>query len=46
MVLTTMEIRRYVRRLLEVDLPGLPVISYTELLPDVQVQAVARVSVE
>ncbi len=45
-ILTTMEIRRYVRRLLEVDLPGLPVISYTELLPDVQVQAVARVSVE
>jgi len=44
-VLTTMEVRRYVRRLLEVDLPDLAVLSYSELLPQVQVQPVARVSV-
>jgi type III secretion protein V len=43
-VLTTMEIRRYVRRLLEVDFPELPVLSFTELLPELQIQPVARVS--
>jgi type III secretion protein V len=44
-VLTTMELRRYVRRLFEVDFPELPVLSFTELLPELQVQPVARVSV-
>jgi type III secretion protein V len=44
-VLTSMEIRRYVRRLLEVELPDLAVLSYNELVPQVQVQPVARVSV-
>lgn len=44
-ILTTMELRRHVRRLVEADLPGLPVLAYTELLPDVRVQAVARVRV-
>ncbi len=42
-VLTTMELRRYVRRLLEVDFPELPVLSFTELLPELQIQPVARV---
>jgi len=44
-VLTAMEIRRYVRRLLEVEIPELAVLSYNELLPQVQIQPVARVSV-
>jgi len=39
------DIRRYVRRLLEVELPQLPVLSYSELEPSVSVQPVARVSV-
>jgi type III secretion protein V len=43
-VLTNMEIRRYVRRLLEAELPELAVLSYNELRPTVQVQPVARVS--
>ena len=45
-VLTSMEIRRYVRRLLEVELPDLAVLSYNELLPQIQSQPVARVTVE
>jgi type III secretion protein V len=44
-VLTNMEIRRYVRRLLEDELPDLPVLSYAELLPKVEIQPVGRVSV-
>jgi type III secretion protein V len=44
-VLTTMEIRRHVRRLFEVDFPEVPVLSFTELLPELQVKPVARVSV-
>ena len=40
-----MEIRRYIRRLLESELPGLAVLSYNELSPRVQVQPVARVTV-
>jgi type III secretion protein V len=44
-ILTTMEIRRHVRRLVEAELPGLPVLAYSELLPEVRVEAVARVSV-
>jgi type III secretion protein V len=44
-ILTTMEIRRYVRRLLEVEFPSLPVLSFGEILPDIQVQPVARISV-
>jgi len=44
-VLTTMELRRHVRRLLEVDFPDLPVLAHAELLPSLRVQPVARVSV-
>jgi type III secretion protein V len=44
-VLTTMELRRHVRRLLEVDFPDLPVLAHSELLPSLRVQPVARVSV-
>ena len=44
-ILTTMEVRRYVRRLLEVEFPDLPVLSYSDLLPQVQMQPIARVSI-
>jgi type III secretion protein V len=44
-VLTQVDIRRYVRRLLEVDFPELPVLSHTELLPQLKIQPVARISV-
>jgi type III secretion protein V len=42
-LLTSMDIRRYVRKLIEQDLYELPVISYQELTPDINVQPLARV---
>jgi type III secretion protein V len=38
-----MDIRRYVRKMIEQDLYELPVLSYQELTPDVNVQPLARV---
>jgi type III secretion protein V len=43
-LLTGAEIRRYVRRLIEVDHPDLPVLSYQELVPDAQISAISRIS--
>ncbi|ARP85646.1 type III secretion system export apparatus subunit SctV [Bordetella genomosp. 9] len=42
-LLTTMDIRRYVRKLIEQDLYHLPVLSYQELTPEVNVQPLARI---
>jgi type III secretion protein V len=42
-MLTSMDIRRYVRKLIEHDMVHLPVLSYQELLPQVNVQPLARV---
>jgi type III secretion protein V len=42
-LLTSMDIRRYVRKLIEQDLYELPVISYQELTSDINVQPLARV---
>jgi type III secretion protein V len=43
-LLTNVEVRRFVRRLLETDFPALPVLAFGELLPSVNVQPVARVA--
>lgn len=42
-LLTSMDIRRYVRKLIEQDLYDLPVLSYQELIPEINVQPLARV---
>jgi type III secretion protein V len=42
-ILTSMDIRRYVRKLIEQDLYQLPVLSYQELVPEINVQPLARV---
>jgi type III secretion protein V len=42
-MLTSMDIRRYVRKLIEQDMVHLPVLSYQELLPQINVQPLARV---
>jgi type III secretion protein V len=44
-ILTTMELRRFVRKLLEVELPGLSVLSYQELSPDLTVQPLGRIAI-
>ena len=45
-ILTTEGVRASVRRLLEAELPDLPVLSYAELRPDVNVQPLARIPVQ
>ncbi len=42
-LLASMDIRRYVRRLIESDHYELPVVSYQELTPEISVQPVSRV---
>jgi type III secretion protein V len=42
-LLTSMDIRRYVRRLIEGEFYDLPVLSYQELTPEITVQPVARI---
>jgi type III secretion protein V len=41
-LVTSMETRRFVRKLLEVELPGVTVLSYQELAPDLEIRPVAR----
>jgi len=43
-VLTQADVRRFTRRLLEVELPDLVVLSYQELAPEVTVQPLARIA--
>jgi len=45
-ILTTMEIRRYYRKLVELEFPHLAVLSYQELSPDMNIQPIARISLE
>ena len=42
-LLTSMDVRRYIRKLIEQDVYDVPVLSYQELSPDVNVQALAKV---
>jgi type III secretion protein V len=44
-ILTTEGVRASVRRLLEPEFPDLPVLSYAELRPDVNVQPLARIPI-
>jgi len=44
-VLTKADVRRYIRRLLEVEMPSLTVLSYSELAPEVTVQPLGIVRV-
>jgi type III secretion protein V len=41
-ILTQPDVRRFVRKLLETDFPDLPVVSFAELLPEVNLRPVAR----
>lgn len=44
-LLASMDIRRYVRRLIEADHYGLAVVAYQELTPEIAVQPVSRVKI-
>ncbi len=45
-ILTTMEIRRYMRKLVELEFPHLAVLSYQELSPDMNIQPIARITLD
>ncbi|MFH0903023.1 MAG: type III secretion system export apparatus subunit SctV, partial [Pseudomonadota bacterium] len=45
-ILTSMEIRRFVRRLVEIEHRDVGVLSYQELVPDLNVQPVGRIAVD
>jgi type III secretory pathway component EscV len=42
-ILTTILVRRFLRRLIETDFPWLPVLSYQELSPNTNIQPIARI---
>ena len=42
-VMVSMDIRRYVKKMIELDLPDLPVLSYQDLMPDARVIPVGRI---
>ena len=43
-LITSMDVRRYVRKLIEEALPDLPVLSWQEISPDLQVQPLGRIN--
>ena len=43
-ILTTIEIRRLLRKLIEKEFPSLPVLSYQELSPELNIQPLGRIS--
>ena len=45
-ILTTMEVRRRLRRLVSLEFPYLAVLSYQELSPDMNIQPIARISLD
>ncbi len=42
-LLTSMDVRRYVRKLIETEMEDLPVLSYQELTPDISLQPLGRI---
>jgi type III secretion protein V len=44
LIITDMELRRYVRKMVELEFPTLAVLSYQELAPELNVQPVGRIS--
>lgn len=43
LLLTGMDVRRFVRKLIEGEFPDLPVISYQEIVPEIRVQPLGRI---
>jgi type III secretion protein V len=44
-LLASMDIRRYVRKMIEQEYDGLPVLSYQELTPEITVQPLGRIAI-
>jgi type III secretion protein V len=42
-LLTAIDVRRFVRKLIEGEYPDLPVVSYQEIVPEMRIQPLGRV---
>jgi type III secretion protein V len=42
-LLTTLDVRRFVRKLIEGEFPDLSVLSYQEIVPEIRIQPLGRV---
>jgi len=42
-MLTAIDVRRFVRKLIEGDFPDLPVVSYQEIVPEIRIQPLGRI---
>ncbi len=42
-MLTAIDVRRFVRKLIETDFPDLPVVSYQEIIPEIRIQPLGRI---
>ena len=45
-LITALEVRRYVRKLIEGEYPDLPVVSYQEILPEIRMQPLGRIQLK
>ena len=45
-IITNMDVRRFVRKLIEGDFPELPVVSYQEIVPEIRIQPLGRVQLK
>ena len=43
-ILTDMELRRFVRKMVELEFPNLSVLSYQELTPELNIQPIGRIT--
>lgn len=44
-LLTSMDVRRYVKKLIELEIPELPVLSYQELTQEITIQPLAKIEI-
>ncbi|MEF9519950.1 type III secretion system export apparatus subunit SctV [Chlamydia crocodili] len=44
-LLTAIDVRRYVRKLIETEFPDIAVISYQEILPEIRIQPLGRIQI-
>ena len=42
-LLTAIDVRRFVRKLIESEFPDLPVVSFQEIVPEIKIQPLGRV---
>ena len=42
-LITNMDVRRFVRKLIENDYPEMPVVSFQEIIPEIRIQPLGRI---